>query len=215
MRNVMVDIESLGTAPGSAILSIGACVFERDNKVNDPFDYYKNIDLLDSTFAGFTIDPQTAKWWSEQSPEAIRTLTRKPMSLRGALNTFASFLQKDDRVWAKGPDFDLVLLKAAYDKVGIRVPWSFRLSRDVRTILALTGQNKSYPLTFEGFIKHFALHDAKLQMMQVQNAARFLGISLDNVSEKKEEVKVVGFSQITLAEEGLTQKQYKELFPND
>ena len=180
MRNVMVDIESLGTTPGSAILSIGACVFE---SVGHPGrdEYYRNIDFLDSTFVGLTLNPSTVKWWSEQSPEAIRVLTKNPVSLKGALNTFSVFLQKDDQVWAKGPDFDLVLLRAAYDIVGIRAPWSFRLTRDVRTILAmaeLAGQKKPYPSTFEGFIKHFALHDARLQMMQVQNAARFLGIDL-------------------------------------
>ena len=185
MRNVMVDLETLGTTPGSAILSIGACVFERDNK-DGPFEYYKNIDLLDAILQGLTLDLYTVQWWARQAPEAIRVLTEKTVSLKEALNTFANFLQKDDRVWAKGPDFDLVLLKAAYDLAGIRVPWLFRNTRDVRTILALAeppGQKKPYPSTFNGFVKHFALHDAKLQMMQVQNAARFLGISLDKIVE--------------------------------
>ena len=189
-RQVMVDIESLGTASGSAILSIGACVFERDNEGEGPFKYYRNIDLLDAIFAGLTIDHDTVRWWAKQPSEVIRTLTQKPVSLKEALDAFANFLHKDDRVWARGPDFDLVLLKAAYDKVGIQVPWSFRLSRDVRTILALAesaGQKKPYPSTFEGFIEHFALHDAKLQMMQVQNAARFLGLDLGGEEREGDE----------------------------
>ena len=185
MRNIMVDLETIGTAPGSAILSIGACVFNQSDKDNGPFVFSKNIDLLDSIFEGLTVDPKTTKWWSEQSVDAVRLLTKNPVSLKGALNTFASFLRKDDCLWAKGPDFDMVLLKAAYDIVNIKVPWSFRLMRDVRTILALAEEvsgEKPSPNTFDRFVKHFALHDAQLQRLQVITAGHILGIDLEEMS---------------------------------
>ena len=106
MRNIMVDLETLGTTPGSAILSIGACVFNEAKEDPAPIasywagdnNYYRNIDLLDSTFRGLTVDPRTSKWWSEQSIEAVGVLTKHSVSLKGALNTFSNFLSKDDRV---------------------------------------------------------------------------------------------------------------------
>jgi hypothetical protein len=49
VKNVMIDIETLGTRPGSVILSIGACRFGADG-IGEEF--YRAIDVLDSLMAG-------------------------------------------------------------------------------------------------------------------------------------------------------------------
>jgi hypothetical protein len=162
---IMVDIETLGTRPGSVILSVGAVKFDK-RKTKETF--YRAVDVLDSLFLGLTTDPDTIKWWSEQSPEAKGAL--KPTHLlKNVLTDFGTFVKGYDEIWAKGPDFDLVMLKAAYDKLGLKLPWSFRDARDVRTVLALA----PVELKAEG-VKHTALDDAVFQAKQVIKSLRRL-----------------------------------------
>lgn len=54
--NIMVDLETLGTKPNSAILSIGAVAFD-DQGLHDEF--YCNVDLISSIACGYEIDADT------------------------------------------------------------------------------------------------------------------------------------------------------------
>lgn len=168
MKQVMVDIETLGTDPGSVILSIGAVRF---NKQKTGQTFYRAINVLDSILAGLKVDEKTAAWWRTQPDEAVGPLyPQRP--LKTTLAEFSSFVTGHDTIWAKGPDFDLVLLDHAYRAAGLRVPWSFRNARDVRTILALSPKRK--PVVDLG-TKHMALDDAVYQARQVISAYRKLG----------------------------------------
>lgn len=162
MRNVMVDIESLDTRSGGLVVAIGACVFDM-NGVHDKM--YSAIDVLESLFEGFTVHPDTIAWWKNQSPEA-KNFIRNGHPPGVVYQQLSNFIRKNDQVWAKGPDFDLKLLDAGYDKLGIRVPWSFRNARCVRTVLDLGKKLGLSNIDREG-VKHFALGDAIYQAEQV------------------------------------------------
>ena len=112
MKHVMVDIETLGTAPGSVIVSIGACRFNEREIGSDRF--YRPIDVMDSLMAGLTTDPATVGWWRMQDKDARAALV-PGRPLRETLLDFMKYVQAvdDTHVWAKGPDFDLVLLAGA------------------------------------------------------------------------------------------------------
>ena len=174
----MVDIETLGTDPGCLILSIGAVAFDEHGTNNK---FYVDIDALSSLLAGFTVDTRTVKWWNQQSKEALDLIKPGPdtLTIKHALDRLSGFINKDDIVWAKGPDFDLVILKAAYDKLGIRLPWSFRNSRDVRTMLWL-GKKRDVALSPKQswMVDHYALHDAIYQATQVIEVCSGLGMTL-------------------------------------
>jgi len=179
MKNVMIDIETLDTNPGGVILSIGAVYFHEHGLGKT---FYKNIDLLSSILSGFTISRVTSCWWSKQDKKAIDIFNKDPTTLIGnALEDLSRYIEKGVRVWAKGPDFDLVLLKAAYDKMGMKIPWSFRDARDVRTAIwfckdQLRAVAGLYPTPF---IKHFALHDAVYQANCVRAACSILKVDLN------------------------------------
>lgn len=182
MINVMVDIETFSTTPGGVIVSIGAVKFDDGlhPSFTDPLGacwhdhtFYRCIDIFSSLMAGLTIDPITVNWWKSQSNEAIGALNHGTVPLRQALEDLAAYLQGHDTIWAKGPDFDLVMLKAAYDAVGMRLPWHFRKARDVRTILALANIKHE-----KGKDAHNALADAKSQAVAVIHAAKVLGVKL-------------------------------------
>lgn len=180
MKNIMIDIETLDTHPGGVILSIAAVSFGIFGVHTTK--YYQNIDVLSSVMAGFTVDPKTVAWWNKQDLTTFNIFKGKTTPIRNALAHLSEFIRKDDQVWAKGPDFDLVLLSHAYDKLGMRVPWSFRNARDVRTMLWMgkaLGINLEEGMKPVPFTKHFALDDAIYQANQVAALVRKVKIPLD------------------------------------
>lgn len=181
MRDVMVDIETLGGGPGSVIVSIGAVEFGDRGLCRE---FYRVIDVLDSLLAGLRVDDATIEWWRMQTHEAKAALYAADARrcLADALTDFARFLDGDEpRVWAKGPDFDLVLLQAAYKAAGQPIPWKYRNARDVRTILAL----KDAPVAeANGHAKHHALHDARYQAAQVMAVYRALGLEFASAASR-------------------------------
>ena len=160
--NVMVDIETLGTDPGGVIVSIGAVKFD---SAGLSAGFYRPVDVLSSLFAGLTVDPKTVEWWRGQNAD-VKGALYPGLNVRDVLGEFAIYLQGANTVWAKGPDFDLVLLRAVYQKLGMKIPWSFRHSRDVRTILALAPSTADL-VKREG-AQHHALADARYQADQVR-----------------------------------------------
>lgn len=171
----MVDIETLDNHPGGVILSIGAVAFTADS-LPASGGFYRRIDLASSVLAGFTISTTTLDWWRQQRPEAVQAAFYCPggVNIDMALFDFSRFVDRDTRLWAKGPDFDCVLLATAYEKRGIPCPFSFRNTRDVRTILALSGVTQSHNAA-----KHDALADARNQAEAVMKAWAVLGVDGD------------------------------------
>lgn len=172
--NVMVDIETLGVRPGSVVLSIGAVQFS-DAGLGAGF--YRAIDVFDSLMCGLAVDPETVEWWRKQPPEIRGAVMNEPHRLEDALRAFAKFIDRrpaEDMVWAKGPDFDLVLLDAAYRAVGLRLPWSYRMARDVRTMVALAPDVEPQ----QNNAKHNALRDAEYQADHVMRVYQRLGLKL-------------------------------------
>ncbi len=136
MRDVMLDLETMGNSPTAAIIAIGAVQF-------DPAagelggEFYAVVDLQSSVAAGLRMEPATVLWWLAQSDEARAAVTQPGRPLADVLRDFASWLPAGARVWGNGASFDNVVLASAYKAVGMRVPWNFRADRCYRTLCAL------------------------------------------------------------------------------
>lgn len=180
----MLDIETLGTVPGSPILQIGAKGFYRDRPSEDwLFEHFDvHIDLqssMDLGLMGITAD--TLEFWFRQdSTLAYDVLfnsgrfNRETMSVAEALAALNQWAQEQaeahdagelDRVkwWAKGPDFDMGLLEEAYRLTGIDIPWKYNLKRDLRTVQDITGcPDDSIP--FQNPVEHDAVADVEHQI---------------------------------------------------
>lgn len=61
MTAVMLDLETWGTAPGSALRSIGACTFIPATG-ETPQTFYRNITRASCEAVGLAVDPETVKW---------------------------------------------------------------------------------------------------------------------------------------------------------
>lgn len=175
MNHIMIDIETLGKAPLGAIVQIAALQFDPETGSRGEH-FCMNVDLASSQLAGMRISADTVLWWMEQSQEArfevfanseIRKDTPAP-ALKDVLSLFAAFLYdisdayEDVVVWANGAQFDLVILKSAFELCQMNVPWKWQNERDARTIYKLfPGVKESHK--FEG-TAHHGLDDCRNQV---------------------------------------------------
>jgi len=170
----MIDIETMSTKTNAAILSIGACAFNIDDpneEINRTFEVQASIESNQAE--GRDISASTVAWWLKQSPEAQAALFREPMTnLRQAVVRFRQWVQaltpKAHFVWAKDPDFDVVILKHAFDQFREIWPFAYYMSKSVRTITWLAYPDGDEPNLRVG-VHHSASDDAVTQALMVRH----------------------------------------------
>jgi len=162
LRHCMIDLETMGVKPDSAIVSIGAVIFDpRLNKIGDKFYIeldWKNQDRV--------IDPSTKEWWKGQSTKAKKALHGK-VSLEDALDELGFFLPPDCKVWGNGATFDISMLEDAYNQLDMEIPWKFWNIRDCRTINDLYESMRGGFNKASGGVLHNALDDAYYQAQYI------------------------------------------------
>lgn len=171
--NVMIDIETMSTAPNAAILAIGAVTFTIRDGVDATSAREWLIDLGDSVAHGGQLDADTVLWWTQQSERARRGLVatrqlREQAALEG-LAWMLSCLPGKPSIWANGIDFDLVILRSALARHKLTPGWAYWQQRDLRTLRKLLPHVPA-PERDEAD-KHSALADA---MHQAQHCAALL-----------------------------------------
>lgn len=174
IRDVMVDLETLGTTPGAPILSIGAVEFVLDGDVLGR-EFYRNTI---PEFDGAQPDASTLYWWFQQSDEARKRLTTpEPIHLTIALPEFEEWLTHDRgnefRIWSHGPSFDIAFLEMWWRRVPSvegRTPWRYDAARDTRTLFHAAGIDWDREMEIQTAVEHDALEDAKGQARVVQTA---------------------------------------------
>lgn len=152
--NIMLDLETMSTHFNAAIISVGAAKFDHRG-VQDSF--YEVVDL--ESCQGLDIRPATIMWWLKQDKLSIEQLFNNPRPLKIVLEEFSSWAGKNPIVWGNGADFDNVILRNAYEYVGLTCPWSYKNNRCYRTMANLFSDVKPRP---QG-IKHCAVDDAENQ----------------------------------------------------
>jgi DNA polymerase III epsilon subunit-like protein len=162
MTHIMVDLETLGTKPGCAIASVGACKFTLDG-VSDTFYRIVNVGAGANQHPTWpALDARTVEWWMGQPDEArkIFTDTSARRHIVEVLHDFKEWCGSDRvLLWGHGAAFDGPILEAAYDALWPgNCPWKFYDLRDTRTLYALADVA---PDRTAG-THHNALDDAKL-----------------------------------------------------
>jgi hypothetical protein len=172
MKNVMIDIETLGTRPGDTILSIGAVKFTAEEGITEEF--YVTIDPETSKAAGLRAQKSTLEWWEKQSPEARAAAFKGEMSLNVALTKLTMWMPPLDSVlvWGNGANFDNTLVAAAYRAMKMDVPWHYWNDRCYRTIANMFLKTRVERVG----TGHHALDDAKtqtLRLLKMQEEVKF------------------------------------------
>lgn len=172
MTHVSIDLETLGTQPGSVILSIGAVKFDpATGEIGEKF--YANISPNSCLEVGLVTDPDTIEWWKTQSQEARDALKVDRRTLSQTLVAFAEFSKEAEAVWGWGATFDVTLLEAAYRAAKQHVPWKFWNVKCGRTVCGLVHIS---PVRNTG-THHKADVDAEMQAIAICQAYKKLKIA--------------------------------------
>ncbi len=177
LSHVMLDLETLGTGDGAAIVQIGAVRFDPwagDGLVSAPAAAFCESIRLDSVGLG-TIDGPTVAWWLGQEREAQDSvlLNENRTTMVAALDRFDHWIREEsvEFVWADSPNFDLRLLRQAFGRQGMPWPFTHRQERCHRTLKWQGRELLGLKEPERTGTKHHALVDA---YHQAQVAVRIL-----------------------------------------
>lgn len=169
--HVMIDLETMSTEYNAAIVSVGG-VAVKNGEVLRTFE--STVTLQSSIDAGLHISASTIAWWMQQSDHARKAL-QGGTELRKVLESLNAWAEplKDPRVWGNGATFDNVILRNAYNVVGLEPFWKYKHDRCYRTFKDLVDPQRRL-LPREGDTAHTALADAVDQMCHLQKMFEYI-----------------------------------------
>lgn len=182
-KDFMLDLESMGTDPKDAILSIGISPMNIKERTIGK-GLYVRVSLESCQKLGMNINASTVLWWLQQE-EAARSefagnYAHTP--IREALLKVRDFIQGQSgdaeldeiRVWGNGSMMDNALLLAAFDMAEVDAPWSYRGDMCYRTLRQLAPNVERVKPT----IAHHALKDAEAQAKTLFNILDEIKVSI-------------------------------------
>lgn len=164
MKDLMLDIETLGNGEYAAIVQISACYFDRiTGEIGNLFD--ERIDLEDACRYG-QADGSTIKFWFQQDPEVIKQVMSGTRRLDEVLEEFRVFAKEAECIWSHAT-FDFVIVVNAQKKMGLK-RLGYKTARDLRTLCDLAKlKEKDFPKVGK---THNALDDCKFQVLYAVKA---------------------------------------------
>jgi hypothetical protein len=152
--NVVIDIETLSLRPNAIILSIGAVADSGET-------FYTELNWGAQLMAARHVDARTAIWWGKQTEQAPLLGEVFLWDCLEDLNQWLADYDKDKLyIWARGPQFDIVISGRCLPGMRPGIPWKYKNVRDVRTALHLSTVTD----LFDPTRKHHALDDAIADM---------------------------------------------------
>jgi exodeoxyribonuclease VIII len=162
-KHIMCDLETLGTGPNAAVLSVALIVIDAEDKSFRTVDsYYGKADK--KTITG-DIDTDTVMWWMEQDDAARAELLvegdAKPEYKLA--HDVSEFLRDNSgaMLWGNGASFDNVILRSLLKRNSLEWPLPYGNDRCYRTLKAMFPQVAKPE--FQG-TKHHAWYDAMNQV---------------------------------------------------
>jgi hypothetical protein len=170
-----IDIETLGTSPGTVVLTIGGIKFNPHEDDGLHSDFYYRLDADEQIEMGRTVDEKTLEWWETQ-PEEIKAEALAPndrFPAEETLKALNKWLVGVDKIWCQGPVFDIGILENLYKQIGLHHNWPFYIIRDSRTLFGLMDKDPRKEIDFTA---HNALADAIVQSLCIQKVYKKLGV---------------------------------------
>lgn len=174
--HAMIDIETLDTSPGAAVLTVGACKFDPYVLTEPNSKQLWRPAVEQQLQAGRAVGEDTLAWWGKQD-EKIRESTfteegRIPLEqFFGELN---KYLVGVNKIWCQGPQFDMVILENLYDQFQHHRNWAFWQIMDCRTIFNMMPKDPRKEVQQN---LHSADDDAYWQAVCVQRTYKAFGAS--------------------------------------
>ena len=136
MKDMMCDIETLGTRNDAVITQVGACYFDRYTGVVGE-TFLINVSIQDCLDKGLRVDGGATKFWFEQTVRQgnMPTFFKAPVGLSKMAEEFRNFSKDCKCVWSH--PFDMKILDSAYRALKQSIPIHYRKMMDIRTLVNL------------------------------------------------------------------------------
>jgi 3' exoribonuclease, RNase T-like len=142
-NHVMVKLETASTEYNAGILCIAAVKFNLDSS-SESEEFVAYINPVTLSGLGLSIDRQTLSWVRDNRPDVWEFCRESSNDLVSGLGLFGKFIGStvtDSEMWGNGSDFVFPVLKSSFKAVDMSLPYKFYKSRDLRTVMALSGVN--------------------------------------------------------------------------
>ena len=162
MKDVMIDIETLGTSIDCIILSIAAVEFDRITGQTGR-EFYEKIKPEHGQ--GRELCFKTLRWWANQPSGAFAEAMSGTDNLPTVIWHICKWwepIKEVSNCWSQGTDFDIAILEHACKKANYYTPWKHNAKRDTRTVYDVCGFDPK-SIEREGTY-HNALDDCKHQI---------------------------------------------------
>ena len=179
-KALSIDFETLSLEPNCALLSVGVVVFNPskvqtyEEMIQTAPNLYMVFDTKDQReIFGRHFCPETSAWWDDQDDAARDAIFKHPnkVGYQSGLVSLVKWIEGMklvegvSKLWSYGAASDAVWLESACKSVGLKMPFSYREIRCLRTMAAeFDIACPNVPNT----VKHHSLHDALVQAMWVQ-----------------------------------------------
>ena len=160
MRRVMLDIETMSTAPSALVLAVAYQDFDYQQIEGEWYiaDQWRQYALEAD------IDVGTQQWWKDQPAAYQAVCALPPDGFKEVLWRLQEVCSTVDEVWCWGASFDFAVLRHWAKVFGIGTLWPYRAERCARTVCQVAG------VTRQGEVAHTPLADCRQQIAAVRMA---------------------------------------------
>lgn len=174
--HISIDIETMSSQSDAAVLSVGMCTFTAEGGIEHRVEFHATLDAMQK--AGRHINANTVMWWMQQSDEARKLLVsdRARTDIGEFCEKIGNWIEPSGKrtkgrgigMWAKGPNFDIAVMRSLFESQGMRFPIHYGREYCVRTALAFAkAAGWRDILDMRPKVAHGALSDAEHQANQV------------------------------------------------
>jgi hypothetical protein len=168
----------MGTRPGAALLSVAGAEFDPRSRGSKQV-FHQAIDLEDSQKRGFRIEAESVMRWLDKKNDRRRRawLEADRIDVDSVLIGFTHWLhgleERTDllAVWTEDAALDMPVLTAAYEIIGLPIPWWRTNCMCLRTLKLMAKE----PPEYVGEKPSDALDVAMNQVLDLQEIAETVG----------------------------------------
>jgi hypothetical protein len=179
---LMLDIETLGKRHDAMVTQIALVPWLLDQPNQEylpPVQIFLPLAPQELLIPPRVIDSSTVLYWMKQDDAARSRFGENESTdmeelkayLQNLVFRFMRFVGNEEyELWARGPQFDVVIVESLLAQFGLTVPWNYTKVRDLRTLMSAAGLSTSDVPRPSHMIEHVAVHDCAYQIMCYESA---------------------------------------------
>jgi hypothetical protein len=172
MKDLMIDIETMGKGENAVMIQLAAVFFDRETGETGR-EFCRSLAMSTCEDFGFTKNQSTVDWWATQDQSVLNGILEQGEHALDVMNSFVDFLGDDIKkliIWSHAT-FDFPIVQKYLQTITASY-MPYKGARDIRTLVDLSGIDlDSYDWSNK---THNALDDCKFQIKYCVDAMNAL-----------------------------------------